>query len=201
MQTSTNYTPNMHPFMSPRGSEAIATLQRGGIVLLPTVNLWQVVCSPDHPGTIRRQLELCPPGPQTRCEILFPDLEMLRARVPHLHPKLETLLAFHKRPLTVLVDDYPDAPYGLKDAEGRVAIRLIHDSFCHQLAEDLETPLVATTARAIGSPFLPLSFGRIRSDVLRGVDYVVRRRQKDLIAEAPAVVIRLNEKDEVVFVE
>ena len=149
----------------------------------------------------RQRLVLSELLPQTRPEILFPDLEMLRAKVPRLHPKLETLLSFHKRPLTVLVDNYPGAPASLKDAEGRVAVRLIHDSFCHQLAEDLDTPLVATTARAIGSPFLPLSFGRIRSDVLQGVDYVVRRRQKDLIAEAPAVVIRLDEKDEVVFVE
>lgn len=201
MQTSTNYTPNMHPFMSPRGNEAIATLQRGGIVLLPTTNLWQVVCSPDYPQAIYRQLQLCPPGRTTRSELIFPDLEMLREYVPQLHPKLETLLIFHKRPLTILVDDFPKAPNQLKDAKGRVAVRLIQDSFCHQLAEDMDSPLVATTARANGSPILPLSFGRVRSDVLQGVDYVIRRRQKDLIADAPAVVVCLDDKDEVVFVE
>jgi L-threonylcarbamoyladenylate synthase len=191
----------MHPFSSPRGSEVLATLRRGGLVLLPTANLWQVVSAYPSQSALSRQLDLCPPGSTSRIELLFPDLEMVRTYFPRLHPKLETLLSFHRRPLTVLVEPYPTAPPELIGPDGRMAIRLIQDSFCYQIAEDLDQPLVATFARGLGSPFYPLSFGRVRSDVIKGVDYVVRRRQKDLIAEAPAVTIHLDERDEVVFVE
>lgn len=199
MQTSTNLTPNMHPFLSPRSNTAHAVLQRGGLVLLPTANLWQTIALPQFSDTIARQLELCQPSADLRAELLFPDLEMMREWFPRLHPKLETLLMFHNRPLTILIPANNRLPAGLTDHNNEVAIRLIRDSYCHGLAEDLDSPLVAVFAKATGSNFLPLSFGRVRSDVLQGVDHVVRRRQKDLIAEAPAVTIRLDEQDEVVF--
>lgn len=199
MQTSTNFTPSMHPFLPPRGSRALTVLRRGGLVLLPTANLWQIVTHPDYPGALDRQLALSPPSPGNLPELLFYDFDLLKEWVPRLHPKLDTLLAFHKRPLTLLVE-VPRAPLGLRNANGLTAVRLIRDSFCYRLGEDLERPLVATLAQAPASELAPQRFGQIRSDLLRGVDFVVQRRQKENLGEAPTVVVRLDENDEIVFV-
>lgn len=189
----------MHPFLPPRGSEALSTLHQGGLVLLPTANLWQLVTHPHYPNAMQRQLQLCPPTPYNRPELLFYNMELLKEWVPDLHPKLETLLLFHQRPLTLLVK-VPMANPMLKDRRGLTAVRLIQDSFCYRLGEDLELPLVASVAQAAGDKTLPLRFGQIRSDVLKGVDYIVRRRQLETLDIAPTVIVRLDKNDEVVFV-
>lgn len=199
MQTSTNFTPSMHPYLPPRGSEALTTLHRGGLILLPTANLWQVVSHPQHPAALERQLKLCAPTLNTRPELLFSDIGLMRQWVPRLHPKLETLLAHHRRPVTLLVNDVPKAPAAVRDFDGRVAIRLIQDSFCYRLSEDLELPLVATIARATGASAMPIRFGQIRSDVIQGVDYVVKRRQRDQLGVKSAVMIAIDDNDEIIF--
>lgn len=199
MQTTTNFLPSMHPYLPPRGSRALTTLHRGGLVLLPTANLWQVVSHPHFATAGERQFSLCPPSVNNRPELLFSDLELLKNWVPDLHPKLENLLVYHKRAVTLLVD-VPRAPAGMRDRDGLTAVRLIRDSFCYRLSEDLELPLVATLAQATGTDIAPSHFGRIRSDILQGVDYVVKRRQKEYLGDDPTVVIRLNELDEIEFV-
>ncbi len=199
METSTNTPFFMHPFLPPKGSEALSTLQRGGLVLLPTANLWQVVAHPRYLMTIERQLQLCPPTFHNRPELLFHDLGLLKAWVPRLHPKLENLLLFHEKALTILLE-VPTAPPSLRDEKDRVAVRLIRDAFCARLSEDVESPLVATLAQAVGDPSLPIRFGQIRSDVIKGVDYVVKRRQLENLDVAPAVTVCLDENDELYFV-
>lgn len=198
MTTSTK-NPRMHPFLPPRGSEALSILHQGGLVLLPTANLWQLVSHPHFPYATQRQLELCPPTHSNRPELLFYDLELLKEWVPNLHPKLETLLLFHRRALTLLVE-VPMANPALQDDRGLTAVRLIQDSFCYCLGEDLELPLLASVAQAAGDATLPLRFGQIRSDILQGADYVVRRRQLETLDVAPTVMVCLNKNDEVVFV-
>ena len=199
MQTTTNFLPSMHPYLPPRGSQALSTLHRGGLVLLPTANLWQVVTHPHYSTANERQFSLCPPSIHNRPELLFADLELLKSWVPDLHPKLENLLVYHKRAVTLLVH-VPQAPGGMRDRNGLTAVRLIRDSFCYRLGEDLELPLVATLAQANGADLPPSHFGRIRSDILRNVDYVVKRRQKDFLGDDPTVVIRLDEMEEIEFV-
>lgn len=198
METSTNTPLFMHPFLPPKGSEALSVLQQGGLVLLPTANLWQVVAHPRFSKTTERLQQLCPPTFYNRPELLFHDLDLLKAWIPRLHPKLETLLLFHKKPLTLLVE-VPLAPYFLQDEQGRTAVRLIQDTFCARLSEDLESPLVATLAQAPGDSSLPLRFGQIRSDVIKGVDCVVKRRQLETLDIAPAVMVCLDEREELCF--
>ena len=199
MQTSTNFSPSMHPYLPPLGSEALTFVQHGGLVLLPTANLWQVITHPNDYEATERLLDLCPPSQLNRPELLFYDLELMKSWVPNLHPKLETLLSYHRRPLTLLVEGCPRAPMRMRDKQGRVAIRLLQDSYCYRLGEDLELPLLAVLAQARGANLAPTHFGAIRSDVLRGVDFVVRRRQKDKIGDAPAVVITVDDENEIIF--
>ncbi|NJO86716.1 MAG: hypothetical protein HC821_01170 [Lewinella sp.] len=200
MRTSTNTFFSMHPLLPPSSNQALATLHRGGLVLLPTANLWQVISHPHFPETHDRLFDLCPPQPEFLPELLFSDLAMLKRWAPNLHPKLETLLLYHKRPLTLLLPEVSRAPAALRNADGLLAVRLIQDAFCRQLCEDLELPLVASLALAPGARVLPTSFGRIRSDVLASVDFIVQRRQKEWIASQTALTICLDENDELVFV-
>ncbi|MBC6996004.1 Sua5/YciO/YrdC/YwlC family protein [Neolewinella lacunae] len=189
----------MHPPLPPLGSRALSTLHGGGIVLLPTANLWQVVAHVQQPQAITKLLAACPPSRVNRPELIFSDLETLRQWCPQLHPKLETLLAYHRRPLTLHVPAGRNIPLRLHDQRGEVAVRIAFDSFCYRLCEDLEAPLVACLAIGPDDTELPTRFGRVRSDVLRAADYTVQRRQQEELGTHTTVRVRLGEGEELEF--
>ncbi|MFT4749597.1 MAG: L-threonylcarbamoyladenylate synthase [Neolewinella sp.] len=199
MDMRTNILSEMRHPLPPRGSRALPTLHAGGLVLLPTANLWQLSAHPQHPAAVQKLLIVCPPSPANRPELVFHDQETLFAWCPKIHPRLYTLLSYHKRPLTLLVPAGPRAPLALIDARGEVAVRLAMDSFVYRLAEDLEAPLVCCTAIGQGSNQLPTSFGKIRSDVLCAADYTVKRRQRDELDHFRAVNARYDGEGEIEF--
>lgn len=189
----------MHPFLPPIANDALDTIVEGGLVLAPTANLWQVLSDYRKADTMNRHLALCPPSPVNRPELLFADLEMLQKWFPRLHPKIDNLLLYHRRPCTVLLPISKKIPDQLADNNGLVAARLILDSFCYRLSEELESPLLASMAMAEHTD-LPVRFGKVRSDILRQMDHVVQRRQREDVGDGPAVTLYLNEADEIVFI-
>ena len=170
----------------PRGSGALSALLNDGLVLLPTANLWQLTAHP-RSAALPRLLRVCPPSPENVPELIFPDLETLRQWCPRIHPKLDTLLTYHKRPLTCLAAAGPQVPLALLNERAEVAVRLAQDSFVYRLCEDLEGPLVASFACGSDCAQLPTRFGLVRSDVVRAATYTVRRRQTEEIGEGRAV--------------
>lgn len=199
MNARTNSHPLIqHPFPA-FGTGAPATLQSGGLVLLPTANLWQVIAHGGHRSAVSRLLSLCPPSKQNRPELIFSDTEILRAWCPRVDPVLETLLHYHRRPLTLSVPAGPRVPIATVDDRGEVCVRIATDSACYRLCEDLDAPLVACLAMGAATTDYPTSFGRIRSDVLRSVEHIEKRRQLDLIGDMPAVTVRLDAAGELEF--
>lgn len=166
---------------------------------MPTANLWQLTATIRHPQAIDRLLAACPPAGAGRPELIFADRETLWRWCPRIAPRLDGLLVYHQRPLTLLVKAGRDVPLRLVDENGEVAVRLAGDSFCSRLCEDLEGPLVASLAMGVGASEFPTSFGKVRSDVLRAANYTVARRQRDVISPHPAVAVRLNDEGELSF--
>lgn len=200
MNIRTNPLPEMHHPLPPRGTQALTTLHAGGLLLLPTANLWQLTAHPRHVAALEKLFSVCPQTLLNRPELIFADLELLRAWCPLIHPRLETLLSYHRRPLTLLVPAGKRVPLSMVDKNGEVAVRLAMDSFCYRICEDLETPLAACLAIGQGGQEFPTRFGKIRSDVLRAANYTLPRRQRDEIGQRPAVRARINREEEIEFV-
>ena len=199
MTSRTNPHPQMqHPF-PPRGARALPVVRAGGLVLLPTATQWQVVTCATIPTAVARLLTVCPPGTHNRPELLFADTTSLMKWCPRVHPRLFTLLAYHRRPLTVMVPAGARVPLPLVDERGEVAVRLAQDSFCYRLCEDLDAPLLATAAVGPGGAETPVSFGKVRCDVIRAVEHTVRRRQRDVLAAHPPLAARLGHNGELDF--
>ena len=169
--------------------------------MLPTANLWQLVVDCRQTKAVNHLLQICPGGPLNRPELVFPDRESLLEWCPALHPKLDNLMVYHQRALTVIIPAGPRVPLALTDQRGEVAVRLALDSFCYRLCEDLEGPLAACHAVGAAARNLPTRFGRIRSDVVRAADFTVTRRQREELGTLPAVRVRLNAVEEIEFVE
>lgn len=191
MITSTPTSPAF--FLESDLEAALTSLQAGGIILFPTDTLWSIGCDATNEDAVQQMLHLLKSADGGHAEILVHSLLALKELIPHLHPRLETLLHFHERPLAVLVEGRGCLPNELLRPSGEVAVRIVQDAFSNELVKVFGRPVFSQFAAVTGAP-LPATFGSISSDIIQGCRHVVRHRQAERIAGEPAVMVRFSER-------
>ena len=174
------------------------TLADDGLVLMPTDTLWSVGCDARSIVAIKRQARLTGHREAPPAEVLIESIHMLKDYVKHLHPRLETLLHYHTRPLTFLLDPNHRLPADLHGPDGLVAFRVAQDDFCCALLRSHGRP-VAVRPAGDGQGEMPATFGAINSNIIEGVDHVVRYRQSDKSPGEESVMVQLSRKGELIF--
>lgn len=177
----------------------LTTLENGGLLLYPTDTIWAIGCDATNEEAINRVLALKQWDYSEPFVLLVSSIEMLKDYVERIHPRVETLLVFHERPLTIIYDRAKQLPKNALAMDGSVALRVTKDEFCRSLIENFGKPLVATAACIAGVPF-PGHFGEISSAVIEGIDLVVKHRQLDKNMRERSVVARLYRNQEFVFI-
>ena len=178
--------------------DIIGTLQKGGLILYPTDTIWGIGCDATNAAAVEQVYEL-KKRDRTKSFVLLADsVDMVKRYVRHLHPRIDTLLHFHVRPLTVVYKEARNLPSNVVAPDGSIAIRIVQDAFCKKLISALGKPLVSTSANISNEPF-PTNFGSISSEVIRGVNYVVKYRQHEKPNGEPSVVVKFDEDGELVF--
>lgn len=171
----------------------------GKVILYPTDTIWGMGCSIRFPEALERIFQI-KERPASKSTILLVDsMEMLKRFVKRIHPRVETLLTLHNRPLTVI---YPD-PIGIPDyllaQDGSVALRICKDLFCEKLIHQLNEPIVSTSANISGSP-PPTSFASVETCIKENVDYIVHYRQSDQNPSEASTIIRYDSEGELTIV-
>lgn len=179
-------------------SEIARLLEGGGVICYPTDTVWGIGCDATNEAAIARVSALKGRAPAKGYILLVSDIDMLKRYVPKIHPRLETLLSFHQRPLTVIYERNTGLLPAVKAPDGSVAIRVAQDEFCRELIEALGKPIVSTSANKSGDPFPP-TFGAISSEILGAVDYVVKYRQDDKEPHEPSSIAKLDRHQELEF--
>lgn len=177
---------------------ALTTLQQGGILLYPTDTIWSIGCDATNIQSVEKIYTIKQKESAKGFEILVNSIQMLKDYVVHLHPKLETLLMYHTRPLTVVFDKPRNLPANVVAPDGTVAIRVVRDEFCRSLITELGKPLLAAFATTHEGTF-PVNFGAISSEIIEQVDYVVKFRQNEKQMHEPSVMVKLSRRDELIF--
>jgi L-threonylcarbamoyladenylate synthase len=179
--------------------EVVRILDGGGLLCYPTDTIWGIGCDATNEDAIERLSQLKGSKPERGYIILVASIDMLRQYVPKLHPRVETLLSYHTRPLTLIYDRAgQDLPGSLFAPDGTLAIRVVKDPFCEQLITRLGRPIVSTAACKVGLPY-PATFGGISSEILGGVAYVVKHRQDDKEPCEPSPVAKMDRHQELDF--
>ncbi len=173
-------------------------LHRGGIIIYPTDTIWGLGCDATNPKSVERLYRL-KQRPATRpFTVLVNSIEMLHEYVEEIHPRLETLLIYHQRPLTVIYDCVRKLPSLLQGKKNSAAIRMTLDPFCAAVITSFGRPIIATSANTSRQPF-PTTFANIEYDLLHQVDYVVKHKQGSMQREEPSVVVRMTDRSELEF--
>ena len=82
----------------------LSTLENGGLILYPTDTIWGIGCDATNTEAVEKLIELKQYSGKKPFFLLVSSLQMLKRYVEQVHPRVETLLAFHERPLTIMYD-------------------------------------------------------------------------------------------------
>lgn len=190
--------PNTITFEKDNFENIAEILNNDGIILYPTDTIWGLGCDATNPVAVERVYNLKQRDRSKPFVLLVDSIEMIKDYVEMLHPRLETLMMHHTRPMTVIYDKAKNLPENAVGPGGSVAIRVAMDPFCKQLIRAVGKPLVASSANISEEPF-PATFGEISSQVIQGVDYVAKHRRNDKAPKEPSVIVKYDGKGELVF--
>ncbi len=175
-------------------------LSDGGLILLPTDTTWGVSCDATNPEAVEKLRKLLQRPASEGVVCIVADLAMLHAYVNHVHPRIENVLAYHTRPLTVVYEGGVGLANNVAADNGSVAVRITKDAFCKYLIEQFGKPLVCAVA-CIHGQNTPSHFGAVSSEILQNVAHVVRYRQEEKDMNPPSVMAFFNEMtDELEFI-
>ena len=182
-------------FENEKFGEILAVLRRGGVILYPTDTIWAIGCDATNPDAVQRIMDIKTQKPENGYILLVDSVEMLKKHVGTVHPRVQTLLAYHTRPLTMVYDEARDVAANAHAADGSVAIRIVQDAFCRELIRQFGKPIIKSSANISGEKY-PTHYGEITSDILEQVDMVVRLKQDVKTPSEHSIIARFNENGE-----
>ena len=179
---------------------AVEALSDGKLILYPTDTIWGIGCDANNDRAIDAVYKLKQRERTEPLIVLVSSIDMLLEHATSIHPRVQTLLNFHERPLTVIYPEVRNISDVLNSENGSVAIRVVQDDFCRAMIDEFGGPIVSTSANVTGEPY-PRCFGEISSEVIAGVDYVCKYRQFDKATETtPSVIAKYDSKGNLDFV-
>ena len=198
MQAMTKTKLNTFMFEKDKVEDISSVLSKGGLILYPTDTIWGIGCNACDTEAIDRIYQLKQRATSKNFVILVDSIEMLKKYVREVPPRIETLLYYHQRPLTMVFDEPQNLPENLIAADNTIAIRIAQDVFCKELIGNFGFPLVATSANISSQPY-PANFGEINSDIIKCVDYIVKIRRHEKTIGQPSVIAKIGEDGELEF--
>ncbi len=171
----------------------------GGVICYPTDTVWGIGCDATRVNAIQRIKSIKGRKHKNGFIILVDSIERLKKYVEELHPRIETLLEMHVRPLTIIYPKAKNLPQEVCGADGSVAIRIVDCALCQDLIAKIDAPLVSTSANLTGAPY-PKIFGEISSEIIEQVDYVSKERRWEKTAAQPSTLGLVDNKGLLKFI-
>lgn len=178
-------------------SNAIKALKKGGVIAYPTDTIWGLGCDIDNADAVEKIYTIKNRDRNKPIILLVSDIDML-VKYVKIHPRVETLLLYHFKPLTLIHKADRRIPKHLQSTERTIAIRIVQDDFCQKLIRKFGKPITSTSANIANEDF-PKRYTDICSSVLRQTDYVVKYRQSDKKKGQPSIVAKYDKEGELIF--
>lgn len=180
-------------------SVIVPLLRENGVILHATDTVWGLAASAFSKEGINKIYDIKNRDRSKPLLLLVSDLSMLKAYIEDIHPRIETLLSYHTRPLTVIYDNVINIPDHALAPDGTVGIRIVKDEFCRSLIKALGHPIVSTSANISGEQ-IPEKLDEISVKIKNAVDHIADHRSDESLIAEPSVIIRYNHKGHIDFI-
>ena len=183
--------------IDPKILAAASALKEGKIVLIQTQTVWSLICLLDDEKSIERLLSFKRDNFHFNYECLVNSIEQFKHYVPDLSPRVETLLSFHSRPLSILLaaDHLPE---NIRILSSKIAFRLDNSLGISTIIQLVNRGLWATSA-FIGAEIKANAFDSIDESAKALADEIVDLKNSKNITEEEAVLVELDEEDNLEF--
>lgn len=173
-------------------------LDNGGVILFPTDTIWGLGCDVHNIEAIDKVYNIKKRPKNKSFIILVSDIEMLKDYTEEIHPRIETLLLYHKRPLTIIYKKGKNLPPILM-RNGSVAIRVVQEEVIASFIKAYGKPLVSSSANIAGESS-PQIFKEISNTIKTAVDYIFKYKQEDEKIAEPSSIARYNKRGKLKFI-
>ncbi|MBK8500766.1 MAG: Sua5/YciO/YrdC/YwlC family protein [Saprospiraceae bacterium] len=93
----------------------VRVLKGGGTILYPTDTIWSIGCDATNPKAVEKIFQLKNLAEEKPIVVMVGGLDMLHHYVSEVHPRIETLIFYHQRPLTVIYEDCKNLAHNVMD--------------------------------------------------------------------------------------
>lgn len=122
-------------------AEAVVALKKGCILKFPSDTVWGMACAMNESEAVFKLRQLQDFSKQKLHELLVCDEFMLNKYVTKIHPRVDTLLHYYQRPLTVVYKSTMNLPAHLLPGTDKIGFRLARNQFCESVIHDLGCPI------------------------------------------------------------
>ncbi len=173
--------------------DIVKVLRSDGVILYPTDTVWGIGCSIFSTVATEKIYQIKNRDRSKPLLILVDSIDMLKKYIADIHPRIETLLVYHKQPLTIIYPANERLPKHLLCGNHTIGIRVVQDEFCKSLINLLGHPITSTSANIASQP-TPQFFCQIDQSIADQSDYVVQYRRHDQELADPSVIARFDQK-------
>lgn len=177
--------------------EASHMLEKGEFILLPTDVYWSIGLRLDDIEMLPR-LQAITPTEALNLAVLVDSLERLNYYVAPIHPRIENLLFFHKRPLTVFFPNPRHVPPVILRKDKTAAFRIVQDTFCRLLIETCDNPLIVLRAAFPHDPD-PVTLDQVPAEFQQLAAFTVPRQFEVRPEQMPDIRVSFNKKGDLKF--
>jgi len=170
--------------------KACEVMRNGGIILYPTDTIWGIGCDATNEEAVKKIYKLKQRDDSKSMLVLLDNPVKLQYYVTDVPEIAWNLIELTDKPLTIIYEGARNLAAGLIAADGTIGIRITGELFSRELCRQFRKPIVSTAANISGQP-APARFSQISREIIDGVDYVVKYRQKEQTDTKTSSIIRL----------
>ena len=177
--------------------ETAAAIKQGDLILYPTDTIWGMGCDAKNEEAVQKLYQAKELEKEQPLILLVSTIEMLKDHIVDIHPRIETLLFYNSRPLSLIYKQAKNLPLISVSADLSVAIRVVQEPFCKALIEEFGGPITSTSAN-ISHQEIPTKFEEVSELVKERVDYIVPYRQSDTDVQESSVLATYSKEGELI---
>ncbi|WP_341661793.1 L-threonylcarbamoyladenylate synthase [Blattabacterium cuenoti] len=174
--------------------KSVDILKKGKNLLYPTDTVWGLGCDAFNLQAIKKICEIKNRNLSKSMIVLVESMDRLYqlvGEIPHFTKKiiLDNFLKKEK-PITIVYENTKKIASNFFRKDNTLAVRLTHDPFCIGLIQNLDRPIISTSANFSGF-VTPKSFSEINPFILNKTDYVVNFRREEKVNYRSSSIIKI----------
>ncbi|MCF6170321.1 MAG: threonylcarbamoyl-AMP synthase [Bacteroidales bacterium] len=172
--------------------KSVELLRNGKILLYPTDTIWGIGCDATNSKAVQRIYKIKGRDENKSMIVLLDSIDKLKQYIEKVPPITYDLIQNSVSPLTIVYSGAKNLAKNLIARDGTIALRVVSGEYCRAVIQQLDRPLVSTSANISGEPSAN-SFYQINPVIFKKVDHVVEIFRDRVRAVKPSTIIKIEE--------